>query len=298
MLTSLRRLSTVVVVKAEGTLTVQTVGPEATDLNLALAKLSVGEQQPGAEDGLGQDVEDGVGNDLAINTNTAGAVGKSPDTVMVSSAGERGLSDVHGVGGPEDQSVASNGKEERGNLVALGLDGGAAVDGQVPDDKEVGNAGNRVPSPLGGGALGAESSEETGQDHDNVGEDGHGEVSTVHASKETKVKEQQRGRQGPVDVAGPEDLALDVVVRVRDVVVLLTDVDVVNGNTLAGGHGEVRDGGGDGDESRDDMEEALLLWGVSVRRSATASWQTYHRDLPRDAGEDGRRDEHDDEDDP
>jgi hypothetical protein len=54
---------------------------------------------------------------------------------------------------------------------------------------------------------------------------------------------------------------MNLVVCVGNVVVLLTDVDVVNRDTLTGGHGEVRDGGGDGDDSRDDMEEALLLWG-------------------------------------
>jgi hypothetical protein len=57
------------------------VGPEATELNLALAKLGVGEQQPGAEDGLSKNVKNGVGDDLAVNTNTAGAVGEAPDTV-------------------------------------------------------------------------------------------------------------------------------------------------------------------------------------------------------------------------
>jgi hypothetical protein len=51
------------------------------------------------------------------------------------------------------------------------------------------------------------------------------------------------------------------VVRVRNVVVLLTDVDVVNRDTLAGGHGEVGDGSSDGDQSRNDIEEALLLLG-------------------------------------
>jgi hypothetical protein len=199
---------------------------------------------------------------ISPSTPTRRAPSAKPQTLsIVSAADERVLSNVHGVGGPEDESVASNGKEERGNLVALGLDGSATVDGKVPDDEEVGNAGNGVPSPLGRGALGAESSEESGQDHDNIGEDGHGEVGTVHASEETKVKEQERGGQGPVDVAGPEDLALDVVVCVRNVVVLLTDVDVVDRDTLTGRHGEVRDGGGNGDESRDDMEETLLLCG-------------------------------------
>ena len=84
-------------------------------------------------------------------------------------------------------------------------------------------------------------------------------MSTVHASKETKVKEQKRSSNGPVDIASPEDLTLNLVVSVRNVVVLLTDVDVVNRDTLASGHGEVGDRSSNGDQSRDNIEEALLL---------------------------------------
>jgi hypothetical protein len=76
-----RRSSTVLVTETESTLTVQTVGPEATNLNLGLAKLGVGEQQPGTEDGLSKNVKNGVGNDLAVDTNVAGTVSKAPDTV-------------------------------------------------------------------------------------------------------------------------------------------------------------------------------------------------------------------------
>lgn len=38
------------------------------------------EQEPEAEDGLGEDVEDGVGDDLGVDTNVAGAIGNTPDT--------------------------------------------------------------------------------------------------------------------------------------------------------------------------------------------------------------------------
>lgn len=39
----------------------------------------MGEQEPGAENGLGEDVEDGVGDDLLVNVHVAGAVGNAPD---------------------------------------------------------------------------------------------------------------------------------------------------------------------------------------------------------------------------
>lgn len=73
-------LSTVIVTKTEGALTVKAIGPEAAEVNIGLTELSVGDDQPSTEDGLSKDVEDGVGDDLAINTNTAGTVSKAPDT--------------------------------------------------------------------------------------------------------------------------------------------------------------------------------------------------------------------------
>jgi len=259
-------LSTIIVTKAERALTVKTVSPEATEIDIGLAELSVSDDQPSTEDGLSKHIKDGVGDDLAVDTNLTGTISEAPDD---------------GVRGPEDESVDCNGDEELGNSLALALDGSTAVYTKVPNDNEVGEAGNGVPSPLGRGTLRAESSEEAGKDHDEVSDDGHGEVGTVHASQKTKVEEQKRSGDSPVHVTCPEDLAVDLVVGVRDVVVLLTDVDVVDRDTLAGGHGEVGDGRSDSDQSGDDIEEALL-----------------HRDPPCEAREDTGGDQHDDEDNP
>lgn len=168
---------------------------------------------------------------------------------------------LHGVGSPEEESVAGNGEEEGRDVLALGLNGSAAIDSKLPDDNEVCEAGNGVPSPLGRSTLRAESSEETSEDHDKISGNGNGEVSTVHASQETKIEEQKWSGDSPVNVTSPEDLAMDLVVGVRNVVVLLTEVDVVNRDTLASGHGEVRDRSSDGNQSCDNVEEALLLRG-------------------------------------
>lgn len=238
-------LGTVIVTQAESALAVETVCPEATEVNVSLTELSVGDDQPRAEDGLSKHIKDGVGHNLTINTNLAGAVSEAPN---------------NGVGSPEKESVASNGEEEGRDALALGLDGSTAVYTKVPDDNEVGEAGNGVPSPLGRGTLGAESSEQTSKNHDQVSNNGQREVGTVHASKKTKVEEQERGSDGPIDVSSPEDLALDLMVGVRNVVVLLTNVDVVDRDTLTGSHGEVGDGSSDGDQSGYDIVEALLHW--------------------------------------
>ncbi len=130
---------------------------------------------------------------------------------------------------------------------------------ELPDDNEVGNAGNGVPAPLLGGALRAEGSEETGQDHDDIGNDGNEDGPAVHASEEAQIEEQERGGDGPVDVAGPVDLAVDVLLGVWNVLMLLLDDDVVVADAVAAGHGEVGQSGEGDDESSDDVVEAVFL---------------------------------------
>ena len=70
----------VVVTNADGALVAETLAPEATDLNVGLGDALVGEEEPGTEDGLGEDVKDGVGDDLLVNGGGAGAVSDTPDT--------------------------------------------------------------------------------------------------------------------------------------------------------------------------------------------------------------------------
>ena len=75
------RLRTLVILtNTDGTLAADTVGPEATELDLSLGHALVGEEQPSTEDRLGEQVEDGVGNDLLVNSHLAGAIGNTPDT--------------------------------------------------------------------------------------------------------------------------------------------------------------------------------------------------------------------------
>lgn len=41
----------------------------------------MGKQKPEAEDGLGEDVKDGVGHDLSIDIDVAGAISNTPDAM-------------------------------------------------------------------------------------------------------------------------------------------------------------------------------------------------------------------------
>lgn len=71
-----------VVANADTALGAETLAPESTDVNVGLGDALVGEEEPGTEDGLGEDVKDGVGNDLLVNVHVAGAIGNTPDTEM------------------------------------------------------------------------------------------------------------------------------------------------------------------------------------------------------------------------
>ena len=73
-------LSTIIVTKAKSTLAVKTVGPEATKVDISLTELSVGDDQPSTEDGLSKDIEDSIGDDLAVDTDTTGAISEAPNT--------------------------------------------------------------------------------------------------------------------------------------------------------------------------------------------------------------------------
>jgi hypothetical protein len=236
----MEHLRAIIVTKTHGTLTTQSVRPEATEVNVSLGHPGVGHEKPGTEDGLGEDVQNSISDDFSIDRHVSGAISNSPDTMIISVqvlVGKRGNS--HWVGSPDDNRKACNGQEEGADLVTLSLSLGSAVDSQVPDDHEVGDASDGVPAPLLGGTLTSESGEQTGQDHDDVRNDSHGDMSTIEASQQAEVEEEQRCGQSPVNIAGPVDLAMDLSEGIRNVVVLVADGDLVDRDTVTGRHGKV-----------------------------------------------------------
>lgn len=75
-------LSTLIVISnTELTLTGKTICPVSAKFDIRLRHVDVSKQQPGTEDWLGQNVQNGIGNDLGINTGFAGSVGNTPDTI-------------------------------------------------------------------------------------------------------------------------------------------------------------------------------------------------------------------------
>lgn len=96
------------------------------------------------------------------------------------------FTNLHWVHGPEDQSEAGNSLEERGSLRILVLDRGATVNGELVDDNEIGDASNGVVSPFGALVV-AKGSKETGQDHNDISNDGNEDVGAAQASEEGKI---------------------------------------------------------------------------------------------------------------
>jgi hypothetical protein len=56
------------------------VSPVAAELDIGLGDLAVGNEQPEAEDRLGEDIENGVKDDLGVDADLAGTIGDTPDT--------------------------------------------------------------------------------------------------------------------------------------------------------------------------------------------------------------------------
>merc|ERR1719446_1569862 len=180
-----------------------------------------------AEDGLGDDVEDGVGHGLLVSGDLARALGSEPDD---------------GVGGPGDGSEGSD-------LVEDALDGGGlggsrgleAAEESAEDGHEHAHA--EEPEVVLLLAL-EEGTDETGDDHEEIDAKEPKGLVVGGTGEAADVEELEGGGEGPIDVTGVEELAA----------VEFTDVD-----TVAGGHGEVGEGGNGGDAEGDDVVLAAAI---------------------------------------
>jgi hypothetical protein len=74
-------LSTIVINETDGALATKAVGPETAKVYVGLGHLRVGDEEPDAKNGLGEDVENSVRDDLGVDRHLTGPVGDTPDTV-------------------------------------------------------------------------------------------------------------------------------------------------------------------------------------------------------------------------
>ena len=121
-------------------------------------------------------------------------------------AGKKGER-LHWVDGPEEESEASERSEESLGLLVFVLSSTSAVVDYLVDNDKVGNTSPEVPAPFLAVVLSI-SSEETGEDHDNVGHDGNEDVGTAETSQKSKVEQEERSSNAPVDVSCPVDLSV------------------------------------------------------------------------------------------
>lgn len=132
----------------------------------------VGEEEPETKDGLGQDVQNSIGNDLSIDTDHAGTISDTPDDW---------------VDGPENEGEASNSAVESLSLAVFAGNSSAAVEGKLVDDDQEGDAGPGVPAPLLAIRF-AVGSEETSEHHDDIGNDGNEDIGTAETGKKAKIE--------------------------------------------------------------------------------------------------------------
>lgn len=164
---------------------------------------------------------------------------------------------LHRIRSPQNKREERKRAEEFGDLVALGLDRGATGKSNMPDDEDVGNAGDGIPPPLLAALLGSVGSKKAGHDHDDISTDCHDCVSAIDASKQAQVKQQQRGGNSPVDVTSIVRLTANFVRDVGDLAVAVGHVGAVKVDTLSVRHTEVGQGGRDGNHGRDVVIKAL-----------------------------------------
>lgn len=145
----------------------------------------------------------------------------------------------HWVDGPEDKGETSDGSEESLGLSILAGSSTSAVDDELVDNDEVSNAGPCVPAPLLT-ITGAVGSEETSQDHDDIGNNGNEDVGTSKTSEKSKIEQKKWGGNTPVDISGPVDLSVGNLFSVWETVLVADSLDdLVVVDTITGGHGEV-----------------------------------------------------------
>ena len=154
---------------------------------------------------------------------------------------------IHWVHGPEDQGESADGSEKGACLGIVVHGDSTAVNGELIDNDEVGNTSKGIVSPFRALCFN-ESSEESGQNHDEVSNDGNEDIGTTQASKEAEIHEQKRGGKTPIDIAGPVDLTVDGLGGVGYMIVLFLESDFIDANTITACHGEVGNGGKSSDE--------------------------------------------------
>lgn len=82
-------------------------------------------------------------------------------------------------------------------------------------------------------------------------------MSTINTGQQGQVQQEQRRGDGPVNISPPKHLTAFSVSNVGHVLMVVLGRGAAEARDVARGHGEVAEGGGDGDQGGNDMVEAL-----------------------------------------
>lgn len=141
---------------------------------------------------LGDDVQDGKGENFSVSGPLAGSLGE----------------------GPNDGVESPNNDESEGDLVVEGADLGGSDkgvrssrsdEGVVDVEESSKGEGKEAPSEV---EVWVNGSDESGDDHDDISEDDDDDFSDGQTSKEGQVEQEQRSGDEPVDVSGHQELSL------------------------------------------------------------------------------------------
>lgn len=91
-------------------------------------------------------------------------------------------SHIHWVDCPKDKSETSNSTEEGGSASILSHDNTAAIEAELVNDDQVGDASHSVPSPFRS-LFDGKGGEKASQDHDDISDEGHEDVGTIKTSQ-------------------------------------------------------------------------------------------------------------------
>lgn len=207
--------------------------------------VAMSEDQNGAEDWLGKEIEDTVEDSLAIRGDKVTTLAQTPRNWVES---------------PEERCERASHKEDGADILAESAGIPACLPDENVKDVEKSEHAECPVSPFVRSLH--KRSDQASYDHNLVNENNVEDRRPWHASGEEQVHEKKRGGDEPIDVANIEDFAI----HATDTISGADELDIDWRPAEIRGHGEVCDRGDHRDSGGDVVEETV---GTRLRRRQT-----------------------------
>lgn len=204
---------------------------EASGVDVAVAP-----KEEGAEDGLGEEVEDAIEDGFAVGGDDVAALAETPG---------------NGVQDPEECGERAAHQKGALDVAAKGLGVDAGFPGELEDDVEEGDTTKDKEWPLVD-AL-DESANQASHDHDFVDEDDPENGGPWHTGGKQQVHEKQRCSDEPVHVTS----IVDGAVGTTNDWIAAAELDFDRREAEVGAHGEVGNGCNKDDTTGDVVEDTV-----------------------------------------